>query len=57
LRVGFNKPKPVELTKAEAAKGARSTNPDATDLVMRGWGLLGLTELRVNPDPNCFSIE
>jgi tetratricopeptide (TPR) repeat protein len=25
-----------ELTKAEAAKGARSTNPDATDLVMRG---------------------
>jgi adenylate cyclase len=29
-----------ELTKAEAAKGARSTNPDATDLVMRGWGVL-----------------
>jgi adenylate cyclase len=29
-----------ELTKAEAAKGARSTNPDATDLVMRGWALL-----------------
>jgi adenylate cyclase len=25
-----------ELTKAEAAKGARSINPDATDLVMRG---------------------
>ena len=29
----------LELTKAEAAKGARSTNPDATDLVMRGWEL------------------
>jgi adenylate cyclase len=28
-----------ELVKAEAAKGARSTNPDAIDLVMRGWGL------------------
>ena len=28
-----------ELTKAEAAKGARSTNPDATDLVMRGWAI------------------
>jgi adenylate cyclase len=28
-----------ELTKAEAAKGARSTDPDATDLVMRGWGI------------------
>jgi TolB-like protein/Tfp pilus assembly protein PilF len=28
-----------ELVKAEAAKGARSTNPDATDLVMRGWAL------------------
>ena len=28
-----------ELTKAEAAKGARSTNPDANDLVMRGWAL------------------
>jgi adenylate cyclase len=27
----------VEFIKAEAAKGARSTNPDATDLVMRGW--------------------
>jgi adenylate cyclase len=27
----------VELTQAEAAKGARSTNPDATDLIMRGW--------------------
>ena len=29
-----------ELTKAEAAKGARSTNPDATDLVMRGWAIM-----------------
>jgi TolB-like protein len=29
----------LELVKAEAAKGARSTNPDATDLVMRGWAL------------------
>jgi adenylate cyclase len=28
-----------ELTKAEAAKGARSTNPDVTDLVMRGWAI------------------
>jgi adenylate cyclase len=26
-----------ELIRAEAAKGARSTNPDATDLIMRGW--------------------
>jgi len=29
-----------ELTKAEAAKGDRSTNPDATDLVMRGRAIL-----------------
>jgi adenylate cyclase len=29
-----------ELIKAEAAKGARSTNPDANDLVMRGWALI-----------------
>jgi adenylate cyclase len=29
----------LELTKAEAAKGARSTSPDATDLVMRGWAI------------------
>jgi adenylate cyclase len=29
-----------ELVKAEAAKGARSTNPDANDLVMRGWALI-----------------
>ena len=30
----------VELVKAEAAKGARSTNPDANDLVMRGLALV-----------------
>jgi adenylate cyclase len=36
-----------ELTKAEAAKGARSTNPDATDLVMRGWA--------INNEPGAFS--
>jgi adenylate cyclase len=29
-----------ELVKAEAAKGARSTNPDANDLVMRGMALI-----------------
>jgi adenylate cyclase len=29
----------LELTEAEAAKGARSSNPDATDLVMRGWAI------------------
>ena len=29
-----------ELVKAEAAKGARSTNPDANDLVMRGWAFI-----------------
>jgi adenylate cyclase len=28
-----------ELTKAEAEKGVRSKNPDAIDLVMRGWAL------------------
>ena len=32
-----------ELVKAEAAKGARSTNPDANDLVMRGLALLNET--------------
>ena len=30
----------VALTKAEAEKGARSKNPDAIDLTMRGWALL-----------------
>ena len=29
-----------ELTKAEAAKAAHSTNPDAIDLTMRGLALL-----------------
>ena len=29
-----------ELVKAEANKGAQSTNPDAVDLTMRGWALL-----------------
>jgi adenylate cyclase len=29
-----------ELVKAEAARGARSTNPDANDLVMRGWAIM-----------------
>jgi adenylate cyclase len=29
----------VELVKAEAEKGARSRNPDAIDLTMRGWAL------------------
>jgi tetratricopeptide (TPR) repeat protein len=32
-----------ELVKAEAAKGARSTNPDANDLVMRGLALVNET--------------
>ncbi len=39
----------VELVKAEATKGARSTNPDANDLAMRGWGLLN--------DPANFSSK
>ena len=29
----------IELVKAEAEKGARSRNPDAIDLTMRGWAL------------------
>jgi adenylate cyclase len=29
----------IELIKAEAEKGARSKNPDAVDLTMRGWAL------------------
>ena len=36
-----------ELTKAEAAKGDRSSNPDAIDLVMRGWALMN--EQSINP--------
>jgi TolB-like protein/Tfp pilus assembly protein PilF len=38
-----------ELTKAEAAKGARSNNPDAIDLTLRGWGLLN--------DPAAFTSK
>jgi adenylate cyclase len=30
----------IELVKAEAEKGARSRNPDAVDLTMRGWALV-----------------
>ena len=30
----------IELVKAEAEKGARSKNPDAIDLTMRGWALV-----------------
>ncbi len=30
----------TELVKAEAEKGARSKNPDAVDLAMRGWALV-----------------
>jgi adenylate cyclase len=41
-----------ELTKAEAAKGARSTNPDANDLVMRGWALDNELQLRPSMDKN-----
>ena len=29
----------IELVKAEAEKAARSKNPDAVDLTMRGWAL------------------
>jgi TolB-like protein len=29
----------IELVKAEAQRGARSGNPDAVDLTMRGWAL------------------
>ena len=31
-----------ELVKAEAGKGAHSTNPDSIDLTMRGWALLNV---------------
>jgi len=31
-----------ELVRAEATKGAHSTNPDAIDLTMRGWALLNV---------------
>jgi adenylate cyclase len=39
-----------ELIKAEAAKGARSTNPDANDLVMRGWALINDASLFANKE-------
>ena len=39
-----------ELIKAEAAKGARSTNPDANDLVMRGWALDNEQNLQPSKD-------
>jgi adenylate cyclase len=35
----------IELVKAEAEKGARSKNPDAVDLAMRGWALARQTKL------------
>jgi adenylate cyclase len=35
-----------ELVKAEANKGARSTNPDAVDLTMRGWALVWLPPVK-----------
>ena len=41
-----------ELTKAEAAKGARSTNPDANDLVMRGLALTNEQNLQHSKDTN-----
>jgi adenylate cyclase len=41
-----------ELVKAEAAKGARSTNADANDLVMRGWALSGEQNLQPNKEKN-----
>ena len=41
-----------ELVKAEAAKGARSTNPDANDLVMRGLALMNEQDLQHSKDKN-----
>ena len=41
-----------ELTKAEATKGARSTNPDANDLAMRGEMLNFEQNLQPNKDKN-----
>jgi adenylate cyclase len=38
------------LIKAEAAKGARSTNPDANDLVMRGLALMNEPNLQPSKD-------
>ena len=33
-----------ELTKAEAQKSVHSTNPDAIDLMMRGWSRSGTAD-------------
>ena len=41
-----------ELVKAEAAKGARSTNPDANDLVIRGLALTNEQNLQHSKDRN-----
>jgi adenylate cyclase len=40
------------LTKAEAAKGARSSNPDAIDLVMRGWAIMNEQNINPSKDKN-----
>jgi adenylate cyclase len=41
-----------ELVKAEAAKGARSTNPDANDLVMRGLALFNEQTFQPSKEKN-----
>ena len=41
-----------ELVKAEAAKGARSTNPDANDLVMRGLALYNEQSFQPSKEKN-----
>jgi adenylate cyclase len=41
-----------ELVKAEAAKGARSTNPDANDLFMRGLALTNEQNLQPSKEKN-----
>jgi tetratricopeptide (TPR) repeat protein len=42
----------LELVKAEATKGSQSTNPDASDLVMRGMPLLYEEARQPNKDKN-----
>jgi TolB-like protein/Tfp pilus assembly protein PilF len=42
----------VELVKAEAAKGARSTNPDANYLVMRGLALVNEQSFQPSKEKN-----
>jgi adenylate cyclase len=42
----------LELVEAEAAKGARSTNPDANDLVMRGRALINEQALQMVKERN-----